>query len=230
METGRNKIAAIVWHPRLRRISRVLLLCMLYSMTFISVVHAEKAKIGCSRGDVETIRDQVSTEAAKKYLDWICDGKSLVDLSESKREIKEIPRAEVNGGWFDWLEGDTFTLEYGPLGILSSGTKALSLSYTHYAEDNLVWGGGEDLIMATPTALSTKNQDFQTFISNLYILGGYRFQLEDIAEFIPQVRWGQSSGFRIGMPLFTRFSSFSAGATLLMGSGYSFSLLGGYTF
>lgn len=217
-------------HPRLRMICRVLLLGILWGMTLNSVIHAEKSRIGCSREDVETIRDQVSTEAAKKYLGWICAGKSPADLSETKRELREMPDTSDDEGWFAWLEGDTFSLEYGPLGLLSSNAKGLSLSYTHNAADNLVWGGGEDLILASPTALSSKNQDFQTFISNLYILGGYRFQFADIADFIPQVRWGQSSGFRIGMPLFTRFGSFSVGATLLMGSGYSISVLGGYTF
>ena len=173
-----------------------------------------EARIGCSYDEIMDVENMVSTETAGKYVEWVCEGiKPEQPANYHKRKA-----SQKSGLFFDGTGTDSVHLEFGPVGIFSSNSRVLNVYYQYLMENRIALGGGLYQLDGTPA------------FGDLFLIGGYHFEFEGIGEFLPQLRYGPNLGFQATVPYSMRFGSYFAGAELIIGSGFSLGLQGGYTF
>ena len=197
------------------RLSLSVPICLLMGAFFLmSFPKIGEARIGCSYDEIMDVENMVSEETARKYVDWVCEGKKPEPPANYRK--KEVP--EKSDPFFDAKGIDSIHLEYGPVGIFSSDSKVLNIYYQFLLENRIAFGGGLYQLDGTPA------------FGDLFLIGGYHFEFEGIGEFLPQLRYGPNLGFQAKAPYTMRFGSYFAGADLKIGSGFSFGLHGGYRF
>ena len=193
------------------------ILSLVIALSLHAVVGSQiYARLGCSYEDIKTIRDLVSVETSEKYLGWICEGKR----PEEKPGYEKLRQIKSNRGIFGTGGVDSVHLEYGPLGLFSTKTRALDVYYQHMNLDRIAFGVGLIKLKGIPA------------LKDLFVLGGYNFNFEGIGDVVPQLRYGSGMGFKVAAPFTMQFGPFSAGATVGIGNSNRFSigLHGSYLF
>ena len=173
-----------------------------------------EARIGCSYDEIMDVENMVSTETAGKYVEWVCEGTK----PEQPANYHKRKASQKSGLFFGGTGTDSVHLEFGPVGIFSSNSRVLNVYYQYLMENRIALGGGLYQLDGTPA------------FGDLFLIGGYHFEFEGIGEFLPQLRYGPNLGFQATVPYSMRFGSYFAGAELIIGSGFSLGLQGGYTF
>ena len=155
-----------------------------------------EARIGCSYREINNLEKMVSEETAKKYIEWVCEGKKP-DMPANFGRRKSHDKSDL---FFGGSGTDSFHLEYGPIGILSSDSGVLDVYYQYLLNNRIALGSGLYQLDGSPA------------FGDLFLLGGYHFEFEGIGEFLPQLRYGPNLGFQAVIPYSMQFGSYFAGA------------------
>ena len=97
-----------------------------------------EARIGCSYREINNLEKMVSEETAKKYIEWVCEGKKP-DMPADFGRRKSHDKSDL---FFGGSGTDSFHLEYGPLGILSSDSRVLNVYYQYLLNNRIALGSG----------------------------------------------------------------------------------------